>query len=401
MVRGVVRQEGGNLPGSMIQLEGAQTAAANEASFFRQGGKRPRTTSSIFATAATGMLTGRITPTAGASVPSFAKQQHAGHHEQQPEALFRLRGRMGSGRVSASAASDSSWAGSAKKRVIPGGTATANAAMTAATTTVFQSNMADAMILGGFSSQEALGEAAAMAADERRSSPSTPPPKRSVDYHRSAGGKGQAEPPQPTLIDDTPEGACSQAVPFYLRTQEDSDGCPVEAGAEDPGNLFIDDRQRGSSSPPAPAYEPSLLNEDNSTAGVSWRYIPERRLKETARRSSEEMQQQRNGSAAAHAKGGDLELAEANGFSSRTKNISSPQCQEVERDVRAEVEGDRHRYTNSPQQRVPAISNLEGARSPSPSVDRQAFLSTMKKSDDAHQRVRGDLLHYMEGVRAR
>lgn len=401
MVRGVVRPEGDNLTGSMALLEGAQPAG-NEASYIRQGGKRPRTTSSIFAAAATGMLTSRLMPTSEATALSFAKQQHACHHEQQPDALLCLRENMGSGRVSAPSAACDRTAGSAKPRGIPGSTATANAAVVAATTAVFRSDAADAMIRGERSSREdELGEAAAMAADERRSSPPTPPPDRLVGYHGNKGGKRQANSPQLTLIDHSPGGALSQADPFDLRTQEDSDGYLVEAEAVASRSFFINGHHRGSLSPPAPSFEPSPLNEHKSTAGMPWQYNSERHLKATACSSPEETRQLRHGSAAARAKDGDLELAKANGFSSRAPNVSSPQYHEAERKVRVEVEGDRHRLTKSTRQRVPAISSVEGERSPSPRVDRQDFLSTMKKSDDAYQRVREDLLLYMEGVRTR
>lgn len=396
MVRGTGRQEVGH-HSSNILLEGTPATAANEASSFRQGGKRPRTTSSIFAAAATGMLTGRVAPTAVATAPSFAKQQYAGSYEHRPEALFRLRGHMGSGR-NASAASDSNMAGSAIRVIIPDDTAAANASIT--TTTVFQSHAADAMMLDESSySEDALGEAAAMAADERRSSPPAPRPECSVGYNRNKGRKGHTSSPQPTLIDDTPERAWSQAVPCDSRAPTDGDGCLVETGAVDSSGLFIDSRHRGSSSPTAPAYEPSPLNEDKSAATMSWQYIPERQLEETDRGSREEMQQQQqqqHGPVEARAKGGGL----ADGFGSRTTKLSA-QRQDVVIRVQAEVEGDRRRHTRSPQQRVQAISSIEGEQPPSPPVSRQDFLSTMKKSDDAYQSVREDLLHYMEGVRAR
>eukprot|EP00752_Nemacystus_decipiens_P012095 g10722.t1 len=139
MARGAGRKQDGQHP-SNILLEGKPATAANAESSVRQGGKRPRTTSSIFAAAATGMLTGRVAPTVEATTPSYA-----GRREQQPGALFRLRGHMASGRVDASAASNS-LAGPDMKRVSsPAGTAVAYASIT--TTTVLQSNAADAMIL--------------------------------------------------------------------------------------------------------------------------------------------------------------------------------------------------------------------------------------------------------------
>lgn len=391
-------QAGGNHPSSIL-LEGTPAAVANEASPFRKGGKRPRATSSIFAAAAAGMLTGRVAPTAVVTAPSFAKQNYAHRHEQQPEALFRLRGHMGSGRVSPSAAKDS-LSGSPDKRIIPSGSTVANTAIT--TTAVFQSNAADAMMLDESSYREdALGEAAAMAADERRSSPpAAPAPERSMAYNRKEGRKGRAHSPQPTLTDDAPETAWSQAIPFDSRTPKDDDDGLVETEALASSSVFIDTHRHESSSPTAPAYEPSPFNEGKAAADASWRYNPANNLEGIARGRREETQQQRDGSAGARAKGGDLELARANGFSSRIARLSS-QRQGAGKSVQVDVEGDGRQHTKSSQQRVPAVSNLEGEEPPSPTVNRQDFLSTMKKSDDAYQSVREDLLHYMEGVRAR
>ena len=390
MARGAGRQEGGRYSSSIL-FERTPATAANEASSFRQGGKRPRTTSSIFAAAATGMLTGRVASTAVTTAPSFAKQQHAGRHEHQAEALFRLRGHVGSGRVRASAAEDG-MARSPMGVVIPDGTAVVNASIT----TAFQQNAPDAMMLDESSySEDALGEAAAMAADERRSSPPVSLPERSVGYRRNIGVKDQTSSPHRTVIDDTPERAWSQAVPFDSRTPKYSDDCVVQTEAVASSSLLVDARHRGSSSPTAPAYEPSRLDEDNAAADMSWRYTPERRLEETARSSREQQQQQQQqqqyGSAGARVK--------AEGFSSRTTKLP-PQHRQVEI-IGVEAGGDGRGHTRSPKQRVPAASNLDGEQSPSPTVSRQDFLSTMKKSDDAYQSVREDLLHYMEGVRAR
>lgn len=380
-----------------VRQESTPATAANEQSSFRQGGKRPRTTPSIFAAAANGMLTGLVAPTAVATAPSFAEQQCPDRHEQQ---LFSLRGHMGAGRVSVSATSDNTVV-SANDRVVPGDTAVANAVAVITTTAMFRPNAADAMILDESSYREdALGEAAAMAADERRSSPPAPPPECSVSCHRNKGRRGQASSPHPNLIDDNPKGAWSQADPFGSRTQKNGGDCVIENRAMASGRRFIDAHHRGSSSPTAPAYEPSPLNEDNARTDVSWRYDPERHLEESVRNSQQEAQRQRHRSAGSRATGDDFQQAMTNVLSSRATNSPS-QGREVETNIRVEIEGNSRRHTESPQERVPVMSNPEGKQGPPPTVNRQNFLSTTKKSNDAHQSIREDLLHYMEGVRAR
>lgn len=398
VVRDVVGQEGGSIRGSLF--EGAQTSTGNEASSFRHGGKRPRSTSSIFAAAATGMLTGRVVPTAEVAVPSFSTQQQAVHHDRQPNTLLRLRGqpRMRSGRVGVSNASGC-VARAGKERVVLGDPVAAIAAASATATAVFRSNAAGAMILDESSNREdTLGEAAAMAADERRSSPPARLHEHSVGYHLEHDGKRKPKPSQSTVTDGNPEGRWSRGIPFSSGTHNDSHGCLTEGEAV-ASSSFLDVHHRRSSSPPAPAYEPSLLNEDNNTAEGLWRYNPDGHLKETARRSPEETQQQRYGSAGAQKIDGDVELAI--GASSWANKTASPQHQEAESNARVEVEDDGETHAQTSQQRVSAVSTLEGGRPPSPTVDRQDFLSTIKKSDDAYHSVREDLLHYMKGVRAR
>lgn len=347
------------------------------------------------------------TPTAATVISSPAPSENAEHHEQEPDALFQmLRTHVDIAGVAASVPTDTVVT-PAGKRIVVGGITIAAAAKAETLSKVADSTAANTF---SCTREDAFGEAETMAADEGRSSPPSPPPGRSLDYHHQRRGRRQAPSPHQFSIGETNTLTPSShdAPSCGSRAQQGgSDGCRAAVTVAASGSLFVGSHGGRSSSPTAPAYEPSLLNNhSSSTVNATWRYKPEASRNERFGGSVEDPQhqQQRHDQTAAFRHNGNLQQLKANGASSasHTASLSTPAgtCGEnAELKLQAEVEGNILRQKERGQ--APASLRLRGEKLPSPQADRKVFLSTMKKSGDAYQNVRQDLQEYMEGVRAR
>lgn len=317
------------------------------------------------------------TPTEIGTASSLAPRERPQNREQEPDALFQLvRRHVESARVTASSAPAPVMATHTRKKPVAGGTTTAAGAAGKAETR---------SAAGPYTStqEDTYGEAEAMAADEQRHSPPSPSPGRSLGYHHRRVGRRQAPSPRQSSVGETntPERSSAGLSSFGSRVQQH--------GSSSHGGR--------SSSPTAPAYEPSfqLNNCSSSTVDAPWKFKPE---------GTQQRQQQRHDQTPAFGKGENLQQVEANDFSSvrnATKLSTSAEIhlEDAEINLQAEVKDVRLHQQRWGQ--APGLLSLRGGEPPSSKDDRKAFLSTMQKSGDAYQNARQDLQQYMEGVRAR
>ncbi|CAM9541704.1 unnamed protein product [Ectocarpus fasciculatus] len=352
-------------------------------------GKRPRTTSSIFAAAAKDML---FPPpmTAEATPSPFA--------QTRPEGLVHPRSHVGSWRVSASFPT-SSTADPRRARVAVRDAAvhetypTQSARSTAAGPTALRTSSAR---------EDTFGEAEAMAADEGRSSPQSPLPQSSLGYHRHSERGASSPLLQPSKGKTRKPERSPGTARLSSPAQQHSGGrCPLAAVASVAAIELVGGGHQDTPFPSAPAYEPSY---DTYTAEEEMReHKAGTRLEHPSDGSIEETEQ-RHDPPAAHAMGSKRRPwhVKEDGISVDARIASTSQDHHPKEygEIQAVAEsGGRQERCRGPQ--APAIPIVNVQRPSSPGVDRKYFLSTLREDDDVYKNVRKDLLQYMEGVRAR
>ncbi len=328
----------------------------------------------------------------------LAQTERVNNRAQQPEALFRLQRHVDAERVSASPAGIDRRDTPFRKTVVAGGPAAA--------ATATQSKAAEEIEANSSSStrEDTYGEAEAMAADERRSPPPRPCVRdaRSVSYHRYHRRRvrqGHAFSSEQSSFGEWREESSSRDTSCGWRPRQHTEGRRAAAS----GSFFIDGNYSGSSSPTAPAYEPSPLTKASATEKMSGPNVLEARPKELFGSSgveeTKQEQRRRMDATAALAKVDSLTHGGGKAFGSRVAGLPSPHHQEVHEKPRTDQ--DHFSRQQPPQPQVPVVSSLEGEKPPSPTIDREGFPSTTKRSGNNYESVREDLLRYMEGVRAR
>lgn len=383
-----------NLPCSMVLLGRVDDSADAFATASCGGqptprvGKRPRTTSSIFAAAAKDMLL----PPPMTAEPSFA--------QTKPEGFVLPLRHVGLGRVSASFPTDST-ADPRRARV---------ASRDAGVNEIYPTQSARSTVAGPIAPrasatrEDTFGEAEAMAADEGRSSPPSPLPQGSLGYHRLTD-RGTSSP----LLQSSKAKArrperSPGAVLLSSTAQQHSGGrrASAAAAAVTAGELVGGGHQDTPFST-APAYEPSAPHDTYTTEEETREHKTHTRREDPSNDGTEETEQ-RHHPLAAHAMGSNRRLwhVEEDGISvdARIASTSQDHHQKENWEIQVEVEnGSRQERYHGPQ--APGVPVVTGQRPSSPGVDRKYFLSTLREDDDVYNNVRKDLLQYMEGVRAR
>lgn len=354
-------------------------------------GKRPRTTSSIFAAAAKDML---FPP------PMTAEPTPSPFAQTKPEGLVHPRRHVGLGRASASFPTDS-IADPIRARV---------AICDAAVNEIYPTQSARSTAAGPIAPrasaarEDAFGEAEAMAADEGRSSPPSPLPQGSLGYCRLFE-QGTSS---PLLQPSTGKARRPERSPGAIRNsstaQQLSGGRRASAAdAAVAASELVGGGHQDTPFPTAPAYEPSLPHDMYTTEEEIREHKTDQRREDPSNDGTEETEQ-RHDSPAAHATGSNRRLwrIEEDDISVDARIVSTSQDlhQKENREIQLEAEkGSRQERYHGPQ--TPYVPVVTGQRPSSPGVDRKYFLSTLREDDDVYKNARKDLQQYMEGVRAR
>lgn len=367
-------------------VSGNGVAARGQYSTSPRGGKRPRTTSSIFAAAATGMLKGPK-PEAGSHEPPspLAKLKDTGPDYFQPEALFRLRRHAESKRDSVPVPAVDGPSKPAKKAV-----SVDRSAVNPLDPASFERSTTDR--------EDAFGEAEAMAADEGRISPPSPIITRSLD-HLQPSEIRRTQRSEHRMFGKATESERSLDAIFCGTSEREGVNRRPAMAAAHINNLFIRD-DHGQSAPTAPAFEPPPSPIRKTAAEEQHASGPETSRKVAPGIATEVGHEQRHDFATPFG---------ARGFRvprrdvcSRTASLPTPQTQfEEDGDKRlGGIDGDICQEEGQ-QQPLVTLSSTRREIPSSPEFDRKNFLSAVARSDVSYKSVREDLLQYMEGVRAR
>ncbi|CAM9430000.1 unnamed protein product, partial [Ectocarpus sp. 8 AP-2014] len=354
-------------------------------------GKRPRTTSSIFAAAAKDML---FPP------PMTAEPTPSPFAQTKPEGLVHPRRHVGLGRASTSFPTDF-MADPIRARL---------AICDAAINEIYSNQSARSTAAGPIAPrasaarEDAFGEAEAMAADEGRSSPPSPLPQGSLGYCRLTDRGTSSTLLQSSKGKATRPERSPGAIRLSSTAQQHSGGRRASAAAAAvAASELVGGGHQDTPFPTAPAYEQSLPHDAYTTEEEVREHKTDERREDLSNHGTEETEQKHD-SPAAHATGSNRPLwrVEEDGISVDARTVSTSQDlhQKENRAIQLEAEsGSRQERYHGPQ--APGVPVVTGQAPSSPGVDRKYFLSTLREDDDVYTNARKDLQQYMEGVRAR
>ncbi|CAM9747386.1 unnamed protein product [Hapterophycus canaliculatus] len=365
-----------------------------------RGGKRPRTTSSTFTAAATGMLTGTKSVVEGgfSELPSpLPKSKDTGTYNDESEVLFRLRRH-----VEACQAADSVPAvdnlNKPPKKVLVGRSLidSNNAGIFARSATESQQRRTSRS-----SREDAFREAEAMAADEGRISPPSPLLTRSLGHLRPSE-VCRIPPTEQRKVDEASEpGRSFGAISRGVNEQGEIDRRPAMPAV--PSDSLLAENYPGGSAAAAPAFEPPPSKISKTAPETRIGFTPETRRNVVPGITIEVGHEQPRDSRKSYGTSGPRSLC--HDISSRTAGLTTPQIHHEEEPLgghNGDIYPDEQQQQQQQQQQQDVTLSSVGKKVlRSPEVDRNFFLSVVAKSDVSYNSVREDLLQYMEGVRAR
>ncbi|CAM9571414.1 unnamed protein product, partial [Scytosiphon promiscuus] len=359
-----------------------------------RGGKRPRTTSSIFAAAATGILTGSKTEAASLVPPSpMTRSKVTGQDDYPVEALFRLRRHVESTRAAASfAAIDiDNLNGRARKAPSVGGNAMSSTSVAEFSPSTEQLRLRRL----SYSREDALAEAEAMAADEGRISPPSPSRTRPLDRARPSGAHRTPSSQKRPVVKATELERSFDATSHGASGRENVDCRPVMAAS--PIDILPTRDDHGRIPSTAPAFEAPPRNTSKTKINKEHEHALEARRNSGRSTNTRVGQEDQHPSTESCGKGDPDALRRD--VSSRSATSPLPRSHHRENrntGVAGGVCGEEGQL-----QQADTSSSVEKVLRLSADLDRRHILSAAAKSDASYKSVREDLLQYMEGVRAR